>query len=248
VQVYGHHLDDLLTLEPDEVAMAILPRLRQLQAAGGGIGYWNFLLEAKRAASDAGADPDRALEAGRRIGEAWQWMRTEGLIAPHPEHDGVETLTRASASVDPRRYVRELRGLDLLRHAQLDSELEAQVIPLFRRGAYDVAVLGAMRLVEDRVRFAGKFGPGDLGVSLMRAAFGKSGRLTDAALDPGEKQGQMELFAGAIGVFKNPPSHRVVAIDDAQEAAEAVLLANALLRILGRAVKATRGPGRPRKR
>lgn len=44
----------------------------------------------------------------------------------------------------------------------------------------------------------------------------------------------MEMFAGAIGLFKNPPSHRRVDYSDPTEAAEVVLLADLLLRILNR--------------
>jgi hypothetical protein len=42
----------------------------------------------------------------------------------------------------------------------------------------------------------------------------------------------MELFKGAIGLFKNPSSHRQVDFSDATEAAEIVLLADLLLRLL----------------
>jgi hypothetical protein len=42
------------------------------------------------------------------------------------------------------------------------------------------------------------------------------------------------LFWGAIGVFKNPSSHRQVRFEDSIEAAEVVLLADLLLRLLDR--------------
>jgi hypothetical protein len=42
----------------------------------------------------------------------------------------------------------------------------------------------------------------------------------------------MALFWGAIGVFKNPTSHRPVDYGDPAMAAEAVLLADLLLRML----------------
>ena len=114
------------------------------------------------------------------------------------------------------------------------------------RGRYDDAVLAAMRLVEDRVRFAGKYSNSDIGATDAEGVRGFQGAYDDGN-DPGEATGRMELFAGAVGMFKNPASHRIVG-NDHDEAVEVILLANVLLRHLRRAQKATRSPGRPRKR
>ena len=66
----------------------------------------------------------------------------------------------------------------------------------------------------------------------MRDAFHpEDGSLTDLNQQQAEKQGRSDLFAGAIGSYKNPGSHREVEIT-AEEAAEVIILASHLLRIV----------------
>lgn len=58
--------------------------------------------------------------------------------------------------------------------------------------------------------------------------------LTDPDADPGEQVATMELFKGAIGLFKNPTSHRPVDYDDPTLASEVIVFADLLLRLLDR--------------
>jgi uncharacterized protein (TIGR02391 family) len=90
-----------------------------------------------------------------------------------------------------------------------------------------------MKAVEVAVRDAAGLAPDDIGKSLMRAAFEvKNGPLTELEAQEAERDARSDLFAGAIGSHKNPHSHRDVSLNDPDEAAEIIMLANHLLRIV----------------
>jgi uncharacterized protein (TIGR02391 family) len=94
-------------------------------------------------------------------------------------------------------------------------------------------VFQAFKEVEVAVRDACAYDATDLGVPMMRRAFApETGLLTDKSAPKGEQQALSDLFAGAIGSYKNPQSHRHVGIPSAEEAAEMVMLASHLLRIV----------------
>lgn len=90
-----------------------------------------------------------------------------------------------------------------------------------------------MKEVEVRVRELSELPNELIGVRLMRQAFDqKGGPLTDISHEGGEQQARSDLFAGAIGSFKNPTSHRVVTYQNPTEASKIILLDDLLMRIL----------------
>lgn len=232
--VLGMTVLEACDLDIDEMAVLMLRR----HTVGQQVHIRTACFSVRDDAVAAGATQEQKARLVRKAGAAWQWLRNEGFVAPDPESStDWEYVTEAAGSVNAT-YLAERRSLGLLRDAALDPALATKVLPMFRRGQYPEAVFAAMRQVEVRVRAAAGMSEGDVGVNLMKKAYTDGGPLHDPSLESGEAQARMALFWGAIGVYKNPPSHRIVNIDDPQEAAEAVLFANNLLRIVTRAEQA----------
>jgi len=169
------------------------------------------------------------------ISEAWHWLIANGLLTEDPAQAGWFVVSRLGRKVlneipNPVEHLRAERRIALDLHPLIRTRVRSQ----FLLGEYDSAVLVAMRTVEERVRELAGATNSDLGVKLMQRAFGKDGSLRDKEMDSGEAEAQMALFWGAIGVFKNPASHRRVDYESATEASEVVLLADLLLRMLDR--------------
>ncbi len=218
--------DELLILEPEDIA----PLLLQVLARGSGrrIHRGNFMLQGGELALYAG---DRFDEVARVVTEGWIVLEREGLIAPEPTQTGGDWIfiTRRGTSLRTRTDFDAYQKGNLLPAKSLDPVLATKVRPLFLRGDYDTAVFRAFKEVETRVRSSAELAERVIGVDLMRKAFHtETGPLTDMDQVPGEKQAVSDLFAGAVGVFKNPSSHRNVSYGP-EEAATIIRLANFLL-------------------
>jgi uncharacterized protein (TIGR02391 family) len=164
--------------------------------------------------------------------EALNWLVSKNLVArTAPKGMKADSIfvTRLGKKVleEGVETIQASERLNVALHKRLN-----QVKSQFLIGEYELAAFAAMREVEIRVRELSGADSSLIGVKLMRKSFGDGGKLADPGLDPGERVGIMELFAGAIGTFKNPPSHRQIDYADPTEASEVILLADLLMRLL----------------
>ena len=226
--------DVALEMEPEELAVPLLECLCQFEEtkSTGMLNRYTFTLQSNL----QGYGWNNYDEIAKAISEAWVWLEKEGLIAPAPAKTGDWIfITRRGHKFRQTADVRNYRAASLLPDKTLDPRLASKVRPPFLRGDYDSAVFEAFKEVEVRVRALAPEHKTELGVNLMRKAFHpENGPLTDDTQVSGERQAVSDLFAGAIGCFKNPSSHRDVDFSDPAEVAELIMLADQLIRIAER--------------
>lgn len=224
--------DEALALEPEELALFLLKYLYKEEQTGSSsvLNLHNCTLHGNLQ-DYAG---EKYNEISKAITESWIWLEREGMIAPKPGQDRqwVYVTNRGKQLLETSDIGTYLKG-NILPVKVLDPVLARKVRPLFIRGDYDTAVFQAFKEVEIRVRKAASLPQELVGVDLMRNAFNPdNGELTDMSYIKAEREATSHLFAGAIGLFKNPSSHRDVNWQDPGECVELIYLANHLLRLV----------------
>jgi uncharacterized protein (TIGR02391 family) len=227
VKLWEHTADEIRAMPLDALALLVLDDF-----GTEGWNVHNYFTE--RAQWQAATFNQPGVAA--RLTEAWAWLEANVLIGRHPTQSSSDARAITETGRDALR-----NGLTRLRAGQ---RLGVDMHPLiantvrtqFLMGQFELAAFAALREVEIRVRDLGAFANDMIGVPLMTAAFnpGTPGPLVDTEADKGEQEATMALFRGAIGTFKNPSSHRAVDYEDPVLAAEVVLLADLLLRLLDR--------------
>lgn len=162
------------------------------------------------------------------------WLVTNGLASHFFNSNYTHVLlTPAGERIDAGEKFRDYVLQAAFRPVGLHSRVRSDAWPLYSRGKFDLAIFEAFKQVEVRVRDLSGYGDDKYGVPMIRTAFKPiDGPLTDATLPAAEQEAIANLFAGAIGAFKNPNSHRNLDLDDPLKAAEALMLASHLMRIL----------------
>lgn len=224
------NVEAVVALEPEELAGVLLEYLIGLDPdEEGNLNRYNFTL----GYSISTYPPSRHTEILKALTEAWIWLEREGLLAPKPGTDGSWVyVTRRGANLKNRSGVAGYRRANLLPKQLLHPSISVKVWATFLRGDYDTAVFQAFKEVEVAVRKASGLTAEDIGTDLMRKAFNlKGGSLDNTNAPKAEREALGHLFAGAIGSYKNPSSHRHVPIEP-QEAVEMIVLASHLLGIV----------------
>lgn len=229
--------EHLLSLEPEELAGPLLISLEGIEPINPEV-----LITRKNIVREIEKNPQLNYPYECRVFilavmEAWQFLLSEGFLAPIPKDlRNVTTttyfVTRRGKKIETLEDFESYRKADLLRKHQLHPILAEKVWSIFAQGSYDTAVLEAFKQVEVAVRGAGGYTKNEYGTDLMRQAFHiTNGNLTDKNLQKPEKEAMAHLFAGAIGLYKNPSSHHDVEFTP-EEAAEIIIFASYLLRIV----------------
>lgn len=233
-------IDILLSLTPEELGGKIIFLLRNIpkNENSGNFHAGSFSLEfdPKEHLGIPGYPPIKVALAKQAFFEAWSWLESQALIIWANDYEGTQgwrrLSRRAEAFKDEGQFLAFTTGKEL-RPEMLHPSIAKDVWLDFARQKYDVAIFQAMKAVEIAVRSKSGAAEKDYGVSLMRSAFHiENGPLTDSSEPVAEREALLALFAGSIGRFKNPQSHRNVGVRDARDAIEVILLANHLLKIL----------------
>ena len=181
-----------------------------------------------------GYPQNRKAEAERALNEAWHYLVRQGLLVPEPGTNGVNGWhrpTERGKEVAGQRDIQSFKEAAAFPKDLLHPSITQDVWMELARGNYEVAVFKSMRAVEIAVRTVCRYPPELVGTDLVRRAFGRDGPLTRSTEPAAEQEALAHMFAGAIGYYKNPQSHRAVNVEP-KAAREAALLASHLLRIV----------------
>ena len=231
----------LISLEPEELAGIVLEHIKSHSGLNQGyVNRYNFGI----AGNTYSEFPiERQDHVGKALMEAWMWLEREGLIAPKLEDTGLWFyVTKRGQRIDGSAGIEAYRRSAVLPKQFLHPTIAQKCWSSFLRGEYDTSVFQGFKELEVAIRAAINASDDLLGTDLARRAFAtEGGLLTNATAQRGEKEALGHMMAGALGSYKNPHSHRNVALS-VEEAAEMLIHASHLLKIVDARTAALNAP------
>jgi uncharacterized protein (TIGR02391 family) len=142
----------------------------------------------------------------------------------HPTKKGFRFLER--------EFNRVIKEYVLMPETYVHPIIVKKSFTLLRNGQFESALLQAFKTIETSIRKRINADPQDVGVKLIRKAFNpENGPLTDYDLPKAEREAFCNYIAGAFGYYKNPCSHRDVAMDFIS-AFDRIVVASNLLKVI----------------
>lgn len=182
------HAEDVLALEPEELAGPILETLQSGREPFSLRSYVGLLFQLN---NEAYPQVHRQ-KIGRAIAEAWNWLEHEGFLAKDPDQSTAEWrfLTRRARQHRTASDLDSYRKASALPKLLVHERIRDKVWSTFLRGDHDTAVFQAFKEVEVAVREVGGYKVEDIGPPLMRKAFAKdNGPLTDTSTTQADQEG-----------------------------------------------------------
>lgn len=228
-------VDLLLAMPPEELAGIVL-RVASQNLQQSGLVHPISLKEKIRGHPVTQPGYDKRIdEAELAFDEAWSWLLGQGLLIHPTEHtsSGYARLSRrAKTLLDSVAFRNYATGVGF-RQSFLHPTIAEEVWFDLSKGDYGMAVFRSFRAVEIEIRQRGGYGNDEYGLPLVKKALHVHiGPLIDKTALTQEREAELALFTGAIGIYKNPASHRDLTIDSQRRAQEQVVLASLLLRTL----------------
>ena len=228
--------DEILSFEVEKMAgivLSILQGMEEKFCVRNCIMAVPFVGEHRNGGDSYGYPLDRKAEVLLAVSEAFACLRSQVLIVEAPESsDGSMVLSRRARTIKADRDFQQFSMTRRFDRDVLHPDVSGEIWDAVLRGEFPVAIFSAMKAVEIAVREAGGHRESNVGIGLIKTAFGPGGSLRDRNANQSEEDGVYQLFQGAMRAYRNPHSHRWVKVKDIIEAMEVVMLSSHLLRIV----------------
>ena len=228
--------NDLVAMEPEELAPLVLRDvLTHMRSDNGNARHIKRGNYFTQESTPANGYPDQQRQrVNEALMAAWMWLEREGFFLPAPhaqDRDWVIVSERGKAMLNSEQS-ETYKYLRLLPRESLHPAISVSTFALFARGHYDTVVFEAFRAVEVAVREAGGLPQDMVGVQLIEKPLSRNLALHALEQVKGEQEALCHFFAGAMGLFKNPTSHRANTVTTPEAAASLVMLADYLLKMV----------------